>query len=154
MNITVAGGDMRMLVAGQMLADAGVVCRGFGFENRKCPFPTIEPREIPQAIAQSTAVLLPLPCEKEGYLNTPFSEKRFKLQEIVSFGTEATLFIGGRLPFVGDRFIDYSVREDFQIENAVPTAEGAIALAMKEMDITLFGSKALVTGYGRIGKYL
>lgn len=40
------------------------------------------------------------------------------------------------------------------ITNAVPTAEGAIEIAMSETPITLHGSKCLVTGYGRIGKIL
>ncbi len=38
--------------------------------------------------------------------------------------------------------------------NAVPTAEGALQIAMTEMRVTLFGSEALVIGYGRIGKVL
>lgn len=40
------------------------------------------------------------------------------------------------------------------ITNAVPTAEGAIEIAMTETPFTLHGSKCLVTGYGRIGKIL
>lgn len=50
--------------------------------------------------------------------------------------------------------MDYSSREDFQLKNAVPTAEGAIALAMKELQTTLFGANTLIVGYGRIGRYL
>lgn len=38
--------------------------------------------------------------------------------------------------------------------NAVPTAEGAVEIAMSETPFTLHGSKCLVTGYGRIGKIL
>jgi len=40
------------------------------------------------------------------------------------------------------------------ITNAVPTAAGAIELAMSETPFTLHGSRCLVTGYGRIGKIL
>lgn len=35
---------------------------------------------------------------------------------------------------------------------AVPTAEGAIQVAMENMDTTLHGSRALVIGFGRVGK--
>lgn len=38
--------------------------------------------------------------------------------------------------------------------NAVPTAEGAIEIAISETPITIHGSKCLVLGYGRIGKIL
>ncbi|MBE7016298.1 MAG: dipicolinate synthase [Ruminococcaceae bacterium] len=36
----------------------------------------------------------------------------------------------------------------------MPTAEGAIEIAMTEMPITIYGSRVLVVGYGRIGKML
>ena len=54
----------------------------------------------------------------------------------------------------GFRYIDYFLREELQIKNAVPTAEGALALAMNELPITLSGAKAAIIGYGRIGKIL
>ncbi|MGE5328655.1 MAG: NAD(P)-dependent oxidoreductase, partial [Deltaproteobacteria bacterium] len=44
--------------------------------------------------------------------------------------------------------------EEMSVLNAIPTAEGAIQLALEEMPITLHDSKALVLGYGRIGKVL
>ena len=41
-----------------------------------------------------------------------------------------------------------------QIANTVPTAEGAIQIAMEELATTIFGLKVLVIGYGRISKVL
>ena len=41
-----------------------------------------------------------------------------------------------------------------QVCNAVPTAEGAIEIAIREYPGTLNGSRCLVTGYGRIGRVL
>lgn len=43
--------------------------------------------------------------------------------------------------------------EDY-IANAIPTAEGAIQIALEEMPITLHGARCLVVGNGRIGKIL
>lgn len=40
------------------------------------------------------------------------------------------------------------------IVNALPTAEGALQIAMEELPITLHGARALVLGYGRIGSLL
>jgi dipicolinate synthase subunit A len=40
------------------------------------------------------------------------------------------------------------------ILNAIPTAEGAIQIAMEELPITLHNSNVLILGYGRIGKIL
>ena len=38
--------------------------------------------------------------------------------------------------------------------NTIPTAEGAIGLAMEETNYTLDGRKVLVMGFGRVGKTL
>jgi len=38
--------------------------------------------------------------------------------------------------------------------NSVPTAEGAVQLAMEELPVTLRGARALVTGYGRVARAL
>jgi len=50
--------------------------------------------------------------------------------------------------------IDILEREEMAVLNAIPTAEGAIQIAMEELPITLNGSKVLVLGYGRLGKTL
>lgn len=49
---------------------------------------------------------------------------------------------------------DFLQREDFAILNAIPTAEGALEIAMGAMQSTIHGSHALVIGFGRIGKLL
>jgi dipicolinate synthase subunit A len=50
--------------------------------------------------------------------------------------------------------IDILEREEMAVLNAIPTAEGAIQIAMEEMPVTLHGCKAMVLGFGRIGKIL
>ena len=37
-------------------------------------------------------------------------------------------------------------------DNALPTAEGAIQLAMEHLPITIHGARVLVTGFGRVGR--
>ena len=56
--------------------------------------------------------------------------------------------------FSGSTLQDYSKREEFQIDNAIPTAEGAIAIAMQNTNFTINGSNVLVAGFGRVGKTL
>ena len=52
----------------------------------------------------------------------------------------------------GVRLLDYFAREELTVANAVPTAEGAIQVAMEELPITLHGAQVLVVGFGRIGQ--
>ncbi len=42
----------------------------------------------------------------------------------------------------------------FDFSDAVPTAEGAIAIAVDRLPFTLYGSECIVTGFGRIAKVL
>ena len=46
---------------------------------------------------------------------------------------------------------DYLQREELAVANAVPTAEGAVQLAMEHLPITIHGSQILITGFGRVG---
>lgn len=48
----------------------------------------------------------------------------------------------------------YTSDEYFKARNALPTAEGAIEIAMQNTDFTISGSTALVLGYGFCGKAL
>lgn len=54
----------------------------------------------------------------------------------------------------GAQVFDCYGTEPLTTANAVPTAEGAIALAMEQSPITLHGASCLVIGFGRVGKVL
>ena len=45
-------------------------------------------------------------------------------------------------------------REELAVANAVPTAEGAIQIAMEQLPITIHGARVLVVGFGRVGRAL
>lgn len=119
-----------------------------------------------KAIEGSECVILPLPTTSDGInlsapLNGGESLSLKKLSYIMKeFGVK--LVCGGKIPrdFKDDceksgiEVFDYYEREEFAIANAVPTAEGAIELAMSELPITIHGCRALVIGHGRIGKVL
>lgn len=47
---------------------------------------------------------------------------------------------------------DYLLRDELAVANAVPTAEGAIQLAMEQLPITIHDAQVLVTGFGRVGQ--
>ncbi len=145
MKITVAGGDLRMKTVRELFAKKKIDCNKDDIKNED---------ELLSAIQGSDAVILPTPCEKNGFLNAPLSENKILIEKVFSSGNEKTLFLGGMLPFESERFIDYSLSEEFLIKNAVATAEGALFIAMSEMKTTLYGANALTVGFGRIGNYL
>lgn len=48
--------------------------------------------------------------------------------------------------------VEYRERDEFAIWNSIPSAEGAIQMAMEATPFTLFGSRSLVLGFGRTGR--
>ena len=49
---------------------------------------------------------------------------------------------------------DYFAREELAVLNAVPTAEGAIQIALEELPITLHEARVLLVGFGRLSRAL
>lgn len=119
-----------------------------------------------EAIAGCGAVILPLPASTDGvHITMPLAPKdSLTPSDLVRMMRDAGVCVlfGGKLGSaltalcrnVGITACDYYEREEFAVANAVPTAEGAIAIAMEELPITLHGASALVIGGGRIGKVL
>ncbi|MBR2370932.1 MAG: hypothetical protein IKA82_02810 [Clostridia bacterium] len=118
---------------------------------------------LKEALDGAHAVILPLPSSNDGVrINSPRAIRFTELVEITSALSPTPLILGGKLPpsfknyakEKGVKAIDYYENESLQIKNALPTAEGAVYLAMQELDITLDSCRAAVTGYGRISKAL
>lgn len=111
-------------------------------------------KEFPPFI-DSDIVVLPIPTLlKDGSLNLQGWTKSTPLQTFFSKFNGGASFISCNYTNDSYRFIDINKREDFAYLNAVPTAEGAIHAAITASDRSLFDSRILVTGFGRVGKLL
>ena len=116
-----------------------------------------------RGIEEADCVILPLPVMAEhGILNSKLSDRRVPLQLIFQNLRPGQLVCAGKAPpevrAMAEQaevvFFDYFAREELEIANAVPTVEGAIQIAMEELPTTLFGTRVLVLGFGRLGKLL
>ena len=87
---------------------------------------------------------------------------RIPLDQVLNGMAQDQFLVGGKISDVvrkeaecrGLVISDYLLREELAVMNAVPTAEGAIQLAMEELPVTIDGAKCLITGYGRVGRTL
>ncbi|NLJ59423.1 MAG: dipicolinate synthase subunit DpsA [Firmicutes bacterium] len=48
--------------------------------------------------------------------------------------------------------VEVTEDDEIAIRNSIPTAEGALQIAMEEMPITIHGCNAVVVGFGRVGE--
>lgn len=162
--IGVIGGDTRQLEAAYALCEQGFRAVCFGVPQKEGKYGAIErSSDLDGAVKGASAVLLGLPFTRDGrHINMGDGENDILISRLLSLMSPGQLLLGGKLPasfYESARehsieAIDYLQVESLSVANAVPTAEGALAVAMNELDITLHGARALVIGYGRVGKVL
>lgn len=160
-SIALIGGDKRQLYCAKEFLNDGYKVTLSGFDKLKSDgeFVLSDPFS---AVKNSDIVVLPLPCVKNGYINAPFSHENIKLSdELLSALSDKKIFCGQSEKLLSlapqlkrEKVLDYSLREEFAIMNALVTAEGAVEIAMREFEGVISHSRCLVCGYGRIGKLL
>lgn len=160
-SIGILGGDKRLVYTGKYLEEEGFKVRAYGFEE----YPLRQgffSDDIRKTVDLSDVVLLPVPPVKEGNLNCVYGKRK------LDFGTEVLPLLNGKTVYTPmkekllalypklsrSRLFDYGEREDFAVRNAMPTAEGALYVAMGNTEKTICSSRCLVCGCGRIGKVL
>lgn len=158
--VTVFGGDGRYARTAQILTERGYTVTTWGTGGE---IPEEQKLSDWKQGTKSPIWLLPLPVSREGvYVNQPDGAKeRLRLSSLLPY-CEGKRILGGIFPepFAeklrekGASLKDFWEDESLQLRNAAVTAEGAIYLAMKELPRTLFGMRAAVLGYGRIGRSL
>lgn len=154
--IALLGGDGRFLRLAELLAADGAEVCAYALGDA-LPDCAVRCASISDALAGADAVLLPVPYSRDGtHLNAPLHPEPVPLDALLAHATDGLPIFGGMLPkggFPGCVCLDY-YSERMQIRNAVPSAEGALMIALERMPGTLHGSSAFVIGYGRIGKLL
>lgn len=157
--VTVLAGDTRQLYAAKRLAEKGYSVSVFGFElnDKADTFPKAVSLE---AALRNDIILLPLPVSKNNRtLNASFSENEIPLKSITDslpHGKHVLLGMGSdsfvrELLGTGAEIYDYFKREELTIKNALLTAEGIVGIILDKLPVTVYGLKAAVTGYGRVG---
>ena len=161
--ILVAGGDLRQVYLSEILSRENKVY-AIGFDKKIITSDKIIVIDSLMSIEERIDyIILPLPASNDGVMvNSPFFKHSIPLDNLISILNENGLIFGGKFsPMTkavfeshGIETIDYLEREEMTVLNAVPTAEGAIQIAMEELPTTIFGQNILITGFGRITKVL
>ncbi len=158
----IIGGDKRQLFLAKAIYDSGYAVMLGGFDRLRSTGNLVL-GDIKAVAAKCDVLILPVPSVRaDGSINTPFSDECTVLDdELIGILIKKPVFIAMKDKFLKAypqfekaEIFDYAAKDEFAILNALPTAEGAVEVAMNKFEGTIAGSRCLITGYGRIGKVL
>lgn len=163
MNISVIGGDKRIVELVKLLKkDENEICLfGFGQCDELQSFK--QASNLDEALQNSKLVITSIPLSKDGKtINTRYTEKTILIEDFFQKAKGKKIVTGNITDEISkfieldnkNELIDVMKCEELTVKNAIPTAEGAIQIAMEKSQITIHDSKCLVLGFGRIGKIL
>lgn len=160
--LAIIGGDLRIAYLTDILKKENWDVKCFGLEeylfnnNESIHVPTLEELLYDRKIVMSS-----VPLSKDGKkIRTSFSKKEILIEDVLE-QLKNGVFIAGNIPadylekYAGKiQFFDLLKEEKLTIQNAVTTVEGAIGKMIERTNRTIYGSKILILGFGRIGKLL
>ena len=164
--IAILGGDRRTetILHGLHRAVPDSVLSVWGTTDVQIPTFAHGTKTWQEAMSGAQVGILPVPVTRDGenLSADPHANQTVPLEALCRFLRPGSLLLGGIIPPVvlrmaeenAVRFLDYYADGVVQTLNAVPTAEGAIAIAIRELPVILPETTAVVTGYGRCAKAL
>ncbi len=130
----VAQTDARQAAAGRALAAQGYIVVGA------------------EETAIADYILLPLPLDDE---QAGFAQLlRAAKPEAIAFGGKISPKVQAMASAARIELLDYFARPELAVLNAIPTAEGTIALLFAHRNSTLWQAEVLVLGFGRVAQAL
>ena len=163
--IAVIGGDERLVYCAAAIGEKGFEAAIYGQTGGALPdknAPVTRAATLTDALGKAKYALLGIPALPDGININTSGENRIPGDTLLSHMKADTVLIGGKIPELfraraekrGIKTVDYAENERLAVLNAVPTAEGAVAVAVNAMKKTLWKSRVLILGYGRVGSAL
>ncbi|MDO5547710.1 MAG: dipicolinate synthase subunit DpsA [Eubacteriales bacterium] len=162
-SFVLVGGDVRQAYLGKLLAERGEQVTAVGLERYEGENWFRLATDLRSTCAEADVVVLPLPVmQGRGLLNAPLANAPFRITDVLDAIPAGMPVFGGSVPQMVAEMAkrrklsvrDYLAREELAVRNAIPTAEGAIQIAMEQLPVTIHGLPVLVIGNGRIGSAL
>lgn len=163
MKFSFIGGDMRTVSLAAAMDRDGHEISCFALENAPGFRDSQHAPSLKDCVGGADCIVLPLPVlDIRGKLNAPLSNGSLNAEEVLRALPREAVVCGGRadrslIALAEDLkldFTDYFAREELVALNALATAEGAISLILRSSPRTIWDSRVLVVGFGRIGKML
>lgn len=162
--VAVLGGDDRELVLVPELVKMGAKIVVTGFPERPELAGARLVESVEEALFGAQAIIMPMPgTDESGNIRAVYSPNKLELTEkmVRSIPPGTPVIIGVARTFLKEWAVKYQLdlieiadMDDVAILNSIPSAEGAIQIAMQSLPITIHGSQSWVLGFGRVGKTL
>lgn len=159
--LAVLGGDDRDLVLIPRLVSLGAKIKVLGFPQLPQLVGTTVVTSLEEALEEVQVVLLPVPgTDIHGTIKAKYAQEKLVLTEqlMERLPPKTLVIVGMANPFLKKITAKFQLKlveiievDEVAILNAIPTAEGAIQLAMEQTDFTIHNSSAFVLGFGRVG---
>lgn len=159
--IAMIGGDLRIALLAELLAQENWQVQTYGLEQYETKEKIEKVPDLSTLCQKAELVFSAVPLSKDGEkINAPFAQKDIVLKEVFENMKQGTFLAGGIKKEWKEayetkiQFVDLLEDERLTIQNAISTAEGAIQKILEKTTTTIYGSKILILGFGRIGKLL
>lgn len=163
--VALIGGDARQLEVIRKFSELDASVQLIGFDNLKYAFNGITKSSLNVEMlhAMDAIILPPVGTDDKGYVESIFSTNELILgdEHIAALPKHAKVYTGMAKDFLkvlcsdhGIELIELFARDDVAIFNSIPTAEGALMMAIQNTDFTIHGSQCMVLGLGRTGTTL
>ena len=164
-NILIIGGDLRIIYLSKSLAKENYKMFAFGLDKseeirnekniEKC-------NSIEEIIDKIDIVISSIPLSKDGInVYMPFSSNELRINELFMKIKNKKIILGNindEIKNMADKYnvniIDLMENEELTIYNTIATAEGTMKIAIEKTNKTIYNSKVLILGFGRVGKTL
>jgi dipicolinate synthase subunit A len=161
-HVAMIGGDARQIEVMRILSELDAVVKLYGFEQLQQQFSGVSKQDFePNAFIDVDAIILPaVGTDSSGIVESIFTTNELLLtrEHIQIMPKHTVVYTGLAQPYLKKlcsnediRLIELFARDDVAIFNSIPTAEGAIMIAIQHTDFTIHNSNSMVLGMGRTG---
>lgn len=161
--IAVLGGDARSFFYIPALQEAGAAVKAVGFD-KTVALVSCELVALAEALIWANVIILPMSgVASDGSIVAPHTDNSLILTPEKCALTSAGLLVltgvaNAHLKelsaIYGWRLVEIAEIDELAILNSIPSAEGAVQMAMEASDITIHDSVSMVLGFGRCGTTL
>ena len=160
--IGVVGGDLRLVYLSEMFAQEEKIVYTYLLDKYEFNSNKIIKCNSLTEFKNIDNVITSIPISKDKTnINAPFSNSSLTIENLF-VNIKGKIYTGALPKELKEQaetkysleIIDILENEKLSILNSIPTAEGAIQIAMEKSNKTLHDSNVLILGFGRIGKIL